>query len=155
MQATDIDINEVATKLAAPFSPEQIKFRIDGPVQDSAKKPGTHYARIVCYIDARDVQDRLNAVCGFNWSSHLEQQRCEKGYAYKCQLTIFGVSREDVGYSDTSPKDAASDALKRVGVHFQIARDLYRAGNMFAETEQKGKNWYIKASEERRLRAMF
>jgi hypothetical protein len=42
----------------------------------------------------------------------------------RCRLTVFGVTREDVGEGE-DPKAAFSDAIKRAAVHFGVGRALY------------------------------
>lgn len=88
------------------------------------------------YIDARQVMDRLDEVVGpGNWSDHYF---AHQGGAVECTLTIFGVSKSDVGYSnnpDADPDDkefeheplkaAYSDAFKRAGVKWGVGRFLY------------------------------
>jgi hypothetical protein len=50
--------------LTAPFPPERISWRVGSTAAD--KKRGMALA----YIDARDVMERLDAVCGpENWQS--------------------------------------------------------------------------------------
>lgn len=88
------------------------------------------------YIDARQVMDRLDTVVGpGNWSDHYF---AHANGAVECTLTIFGVSKSDVGYSnnpDAEPEDpqfeheplkaAYSDAFKRAAVKFGVGRFLY------------------------------
>ena len=85
------------------------------------------------YITARQVQDRLDKVLGpGHWSTRYRLID-PNGPAVECTLTIFGVSKADIGYSnnpdaehETEPLKAAySDAFKRAAVHFGIGRFLY------------------------------
>ena len=45
-------------------------------------------------------------------------------YSVECSLTVFGVTKRDVGIGDDL-KAAYSDALKRAAVKFYVARYLY------------------------------
>jgi hypothetical protein len=96
-------------------------------------------AQVAAYIDARLVFDRLDLVCGKEWSARFEQlprrllpPPCDRGgqplarppIYVRCQLTAFGVTREDVGEGE-DPKAAFSDAIKRAAVHFGVGRALY------------------------------
>src|SRR5688572_1559777 len=66
---TGISPEQVA-QLAAPFPPESIHWR----AQSVVERDGKHKALALAYLDARDVQDRLDGVCGpENWSdSYVE-----------------------------------------------------------------------------------
>ena len=80
---------------------------------------------MLCYIDARDVMDRLDEVCGSNWSDDYKEV---KGRIV-CTITIDGVSRSD-GAGDTEiegEKGGLSDAFKRAAVKWGIGRYLYNA----------------------------
>ena len=82
------------------------------------------------YITARQVQDRLDLVVGpGNWST---MYRVFDGSAVECTLTLFSVSKADVGYpnnpdhpEDESLKSAYSDSFKRAAVAWGIGRFLY------------------------------
>jgi hypothetical protein len=93
-------------------------------------------AGMMNYVTARQVQDRLDAVVGpGNWST---EYRVHGPHAVECRLTVFGVAKADIGYSnnpDAKPGDrdysaeplkgAFSDAFKRAAVAFGIGRFLY------------------------------
>lgn len=122
-------------KLSAPFPPEAIHWR----AQNVTERNGGS-ALALAYIDARDVQDRLDAVCGpENWSDRYEETA--KGRVI-CTLSICGpegcwISKSD-GAGDTDvegEKGALSDALKRAAVKWGIGRYLYDLGNVWAPCE--------------------
>lgn len=115
-----------------PVTTEELKG-LSAPTPDSEKKqrpaPGGS-GKMLTYIDARYVMDRLDAVCGMaNWQSKFEDTAIG---GVRCGI---GINIEDVGWvwkwdvgdeSTIEPtKGAHSDALKRAGVHWDIARDLY------------------------------
>jgi hypothetical protein len=90
-------------------------------------------ALAICYIDARDVMDRLDEVVGVeNWQD--EYTLIGDGQVM-CKLSVrFGdawVTKCDVGGESEQPdkgdreKAAFSDALKRAAVKFGIGRYLY------------------------------
>ncbi|MBV9543597.1 MAG: hypothetical protein JOY61_04405 [Chloroflexi bacterium] len=96
------------------------------------KGPG---GRILSYITARDVQNRLDGVLGpGNWSTSF-RVLSQEPWVVECTLTVCGASRADVGYSnapdsedETEPAKAAySDAVKRAAVGFGVGRWLYDA----------------------------
>lgn len=106
-------------ELKKPFPVNAISWRIG---QKSKTKPK---AMMLCYIDARDVMDRLDEVCGSNWSDDYKEV---KGRIV-CTITIDGVSRSD-GAGDTDfegEKGGLSDAFKRAAVKWGIGRYLYNA----------------------------
>ena len=107
-------------KLLKEFPAEEIQWKPETFNKEKTK------ALIVAYIDARAVMDRLDEVIGVgNWNDEYEVIYADKGnFSVKCKLTIFGVSKEDVGEGDTT-KGAFSDALKRAAVKFGIGRHLY------------------------------
>jgi hypothetical protein len=91
---------------------------------------------VVAYVDARFVYDRLDLVCGGQWSARFgplpralipRPRPGEQGAAplcVRCGMTLFGVTRVDVG-EGADPKAAVSDAAKRAAVHFGVGRVLY------------------------------
>lgn len=83
------------------------------------------------YITARQVQARLDEVVGpGNWSTSYF---AHGNGAVECTLSIYGVSKTDVGYSNNPDRDdeseplkaAYSDAFKRAAVAWGIGRFLY------------------------------
>jgi hypothetical protein len=108
--------------LRAPFDPEDVKFRPGAAVRDKVMA--------LAYVSSRAVMDRLDDAVGpENWSFRYEPlaigvdtMRLAKGI-----LTIYGVSKEDIGEaSNTSPsKGTVADALKRAAVQWGIGRYLY------------------------------
>lgn len=134
------NLEQVQAKLAKPFDNNTVKERIQSYVcqgkvvqKSSDGVPDGTEALVVSYIDARDVQERLDeAVGAFNWSFTWEPQQQDKQgrIPVKGVLTILGVTKSDVGYpngnDDPEPlKSAVSDALKRTAILFGIGRHLY------------------------------
>jgi hypothetical protein len=123
----------MARALAAPFDPRDVKLKPQ-VVQ------GTR-ALAVTYVDARAVQDRLDAVFGVDgWSTKYTPLA---DGSVMCDLSCrFGdewVTKGDVGSLSAQPdagdrvKAAFSDALKRAAVHFGVARYLYRLGGQWLD----------------------
>ena len=114
--------------LAAPFPKEKIHWRAQ-----SIKKDGTA-AMALAYLDARDVMDRLDAVCGpQGWQA--EHYDCGGG-KMACKIGIHSRIVDDEpqwvwksdGAGETqieAEKGAFSGALKRAGVMWGIGRYLY------------------------------
>lgn len=124
-------LDEALRELRRPPAPQAVKFKL----QDAIETSEGGFAQIVSYVDARLVYDRLDHVCGGNWfavceelPAGLQPQRPvepqDKLIHVRCKLTLFGVTREDVGEGQ-DPKAAVSDAVKRAAVQFGIARAIY------------------------------
>ena len=119
-------------ELKKPFPVNAISWRVG---QKSKSKPK---AMMLCYIDARDVMDRLDEVCGSNWSDDYKEV---KGRIV-CTITIDGVSRSD-GAGDTDfegEKGGLSDAFKRAAVKWGIGRYLYNASEYNTWIDTKDAN---------------
>ncbi len=87
---------------------------------------------MLAYVDARYVMDTLdNTVGAANWRADFRPSASAKPGAVQCDLSIRvdgeWITKSDVGTPSTIEPDkgAYSDALKRAGVHWGIARDLY------------------------------
>jgi hypothetical protein len=105
-------------------------------------------ALALAYIDARDVMDRLDTVCGpANWQDRYEFH----GSRTICYLSIrigdeWVTKADGAGDSDVeAEKGAISDALKRAAVKWGIGRYLYALESPWVpcETYEAGgkKHW--------------
>jgi hypothetical protein len=123
---TSPEIEAVMEALGAPFEKTEVKFR-PGVVSGNR-------ALALHFVDARVIQDRLDAVMGVaNWQDEYE---CLADGSVVCRLRLrLGgewITKMDVGgkseQSDEGDrrKAAFSDALKRAAVKFGIGRYLYR-----------------------------
>jgi hypothetical protein len=109
-------------RLAAEFPRSAVSWRAQTVTKDGTK------ALALAYIDARDVMDRLDEVCGpENWSDRYEFH----GSRTVCYLSLringeWIVKADGAGDSDVeAEKGAISDALKRAAVKWGIGRYLY------------------------------
>jgi len=121
--------NELS-KLNVATPKDEIKYRPGSTFNWAEKK----YARMLAYVDARYIQDKLDEIVGIgNWGNQFH--RDEKGILY-CTITIKFiredgsvdyVSKTDVGTESNveQQKGEVSDSFKRCAVHFGLARDLY------------------------------
>lgn len=130
-------LDEALRELRRPPAPAAVKFKLQAVSKDGSS------GQVACYIDARLVLDRLDLVCGAKWRASFEarpqalvpvvkEKEGERILYARCRLTVFGVTREDVGEGDT-PKAAFSDALKRAAVHFGVGRALYAIASPWLE----------------------
>lgn len=89
-----------------------------------------NFGRCVAYVDSRDVQNRLDDVCGiYGWQCNFKEVRGE----LFASVGIYNpenkewVWKEDCGVESKfeKAKGAASDAFKRASVKFGVGRFLY------------------------------
>jgi hypothetical protein len=124
----------------------------------------------LAYIDARDVQDRLNQVCGVFWQCRHSDAgggklACDIGIkvgdewlwrgdgAGETEVRAEGPTREQ--QIDMAQKGAFSDAFKRAGVRWGIARYLYDIESEWVAIERKGNSYGIAPSELPKLRRLL
>ena len=127
--------DEIKRQLAAPFHAYYVGWKAQATTRDKTR------ALAVPYVDARTVMDRLDQAAGpENWSDSYRLVSAGDGeFAVECTLTLFGVSKADVGTADersngssnhrlAAPvaKSAYSDALKRAAVRWGVGRYLHR-----------------------------
>lgn len=123
---------EIQTALAAEFEDSEVGWKPQVTTKGKQKEPitrnGVQVAGCTAHIDARAVMNRLDAVVGVGgWS---DAYTVLNGKNVECTLTVFGVSKSDVGETNDggfadAMKSAYSDALKRAAVKFGIGRYLY------------------------------
>jgi hypothetical protein len=129
-------------KLWAKTTADEIEWRI----QDCGEKAsGEVWARLIPYIDARAVMDRLDRCIGpHRWTDSYKE--IEGGFI--CSLSIYTqngwITKEDASdKSDIEPiKGGISGALKRAATKWGIGRDLYSLEPVFANTSADKKPGY-------------
>ncbi len=142
---------DIIKQLSEPFPPEQVNLLVKTDPNEKGN------SLIVPYIDARDVIGRLNEVVPGDWS---DAYRDVKG-GTECALTIYGVTRCDVGDADNRNepgKTGYSDSLKRAAVKFGIGGYLYELPRVWGKVRQvgNGKAHVIDSpEEERRIRSQL
>lgn len=124
---------QITEELRKPFPASKIRWRIGALMQNKTK------ARLLAYIDARDVMERLDEVLGIaGWEDYYEDTKAGKETGVQCHLTLtLPVDTENKWANVVTKCDAAastniedlkgsySDAFKRAAVKFGIGRDLY------------------------------
>ena len=132
-------------RLYAPFSPTVISWRVGSVSKDKSK------GMALAYIDARDVMDRLDEVCGpggwqCRYSHTAGKTVCDIG------IKIGGEwvwKADGAGDSDIeAEKGALSDAFKRAAVRWGVGRYLYNLPSPWV-TLENGR--YIPKAEQARL----
>ena len=124
-------LSDVQKRLQAPFSAQLVSWKPQTFNKDKTR------AMMVAYIDARCVQDRLDAVCPDDWSFRIEVIPGTPTPTVRGSLTVLGMTREDIGEAGEGDagtlKAAASDAMKRTAVQFGIGRYLYDLPRVWVE----------------------
>jgi hypothetical protein len=115
------------------------RFRKEMPSKERAGRGGKSFS----YVTARQVAKRLDDVVGpGNWSTDWQCLRAEHPVAARVGLSVFGVWKWDVGYSNNPEADeeadksyeleplkaAVSDGFKRAAVQWGVGRWLYGDG---------------------------
>jgi len=133
-------------KLHAETPVKERKYRVGNTFMHGGKKWGN----MLCYVDARYVQDKLDEIIGVgNWSSDFTEI---KGSLF-CKITIsflrdngdIGiVSKMDCGTESNveKQKGEVSDSFKRTGVQLGIGRDLYNLPNYKVELNEFNGKFY-------------
>lgn len=130
---------DISRRLREPFDPRDVDFRVQGKVNGETGK-----AQVVAYIDARAVQDRLDAVVGAgNWSFDWTPLVIDNGEVMvaKGVLTVYGVSKADAGSASNFEQTlgAVSHCFKRAAVHWGIGRYLYNLPMAWVPVERGGR----------------
>jgi len=111
---------ELLEKLAEPFPPAAIQWRAGATNKDRTR------AQALPYVDPREYERRLDALCPGEWS--VEFQPWGEGRII-CRLTIHGVTRSSTGESDGEGfaigTAAEAQAFKRACSKFGLGRYLY------------------------------
>ncbi len=113
---------EMMVALKEPFPTSVISWRPGSVTRDSSK------AMALAYIDARDVQDRLDDTCGLGWQVRTPWASngtiaCEIGLLVEGEWRWRG---DGAGATDVEgEKGAFSDAFKRAAVRWGVGRYLY------------------------------
>ncbi len=146
---------DVAKRLAAPFPPSWISWRI---AQAGKDKNGKIWAKCLAYMDGRCVINRLDEVFGIgNWYDRYVN--IAGGVRCTLWVKIGGewIGKEDAA-EDTdieSIKGGHSNALKRAGVKWGIGRYLYNLEETWAQiTDDQDAN-YAGKNEKKGLPAFY
>lgn len=131
-------------KLAEPFPADDIEWRI----QSSGLSGGTPWARVLAYITARAIMDRLDEVCK---PAFWKVRYTHEGGGVMCHLAIDVSEVESEVWVEKSDgaeqtdiekfKGGLSSALKRAGSVWGIGRYLYKLESGFAECDKNTKKF--------------
>lgn len=146
--------------LKAPFPPEKISWRVGSTTQDKTK------GMALAYIDARDVMERLDAVCAQYWQAEyvpMPNSSCCCRIGIKIGEEWIWRSNGALNITDSEKPDARemaekgsySDAFKRAAVLWGIGRYLYDLDSPWVKLKPVGKSFAIDDSELPRLRKLL
>ncbi len=134
--------------LKKPFIPTAINFRVGATNSDKTK------GIALAYLDARNVMERLDEVCGIaGWQCRYPFMGCcdigirmVRGAG---QLDEWVWKSNGAGQSDIeAEKGQYSDAFKRAAVLWGVGRYLYDLPNTWFPIESRGRSYgFTKAAE--------
>lgn len=149
------------TALSAPFPPDRVSWRVGSSNKKKRQREtGDSHAKAtkgmaLAFINSRDVQERLDDVCGpANWQDRYEFH----GPRTVCYLSIrvdgeWVTKADGAGDSDVeAAKGSISDALKRAAVKWGIGRYLYALPSPWVDLD----DWeQITEASQRKLEALL
>jgi hypothetical protein len=138
------NLKDIFARLAAPFHPSDIEWRVGATNADKTK------AMALAYITSRAVMDRLDEVIGpENWRDEYDAGP-DGGVICGLTLRINGewITKWD-GAENTefeAIKGGLSDAFKRAGYKWGIGRYLYKLDIAWVGCEVHGKTVVLKST---------
>ena len=130
------------SRLADPFAEEEIEWRIQQAGR--GRSSGRIYARVLAYVTARAIQQRLDEVCGpGRWRNDFREG---PGGGVLCAISIYvddalgwvtkwdGAENTDV----EGVKGGLSSSYKRAACQWAVGRYLYSLPDAWAEVREDG-----------------
>jgi hypothetical protein len=153
-----VTAQDLFDELSAPFPVEMIDWRV-GPTNEKYIKDGEPIkGQPLCYIDARAVMDRFDAVCGPDgWQNHYT---AGVGGSIVCNIGVriegdWIWKADGAGATDMEgEKGALSDAFKRAAVRWGVGRYLYDLKAPRIVLEKRGKSVVIPDGELAKLNTL-
>lgn len=134
--------NKILTELSKPFHPSRIIWK---PGALTGKKDK---AMALAYADLRAYQNRLDEVCGLDWSATYTPW----GDRIICHVTINGITRSSTGEPDSASERnensgsvAEAMAFKRACAMFGLGRYLYNLPSLWVEYDAPNQRFTDKA----------
>jgi len=136
-----VALQQVLEDLRKPFHPSQVTWK-PGAVKGDR-------ALALAYADLRAYMNRLDEVCGTDWSVAYEPWGEDR---IICRLTILGVTRSSTGEttneserSEIGGTVAEAQAFKRASAMFGLGRYLYTLPTGWADYDPATKRFTDKA----------
>lgn len=137
-------IDEILQELRKPFHPSQITWKPGSVTEDGTK------ALALAYADLRAYQNRLDEVCGMDWSVSYTPW----GERIVCHLTIQGITRSSTGEPDMQAERseiagtaAEAQAFKRACSMFGLGRYLYNLPMVWADYDAENNRFTEQAKK--------
>ena len=134
--------NHILEELSKPFHPSHITWR---PGALTGKKDK---ALALAYADLRAYQNRLDEVCGMEWSVSYTPWSDR----IICHVTINGITRSSTGEPDSDAERAEmagtsteAQAFKRACAMFGLGRYLYNLPSLWVEYDAPNQRFTDKA----------
>lgn len=144
-------MSEIWEKLKEPFAPDRVSWRVGATSDDKGLA--------LAYIDARDVMERLDEVCGpGGWQdSYTETAKGRVLCTIRIRIGDEWIAKSDgAGNTDVeADKGGISDAFKRAAVKWGIGRYLYDVDSPWVKITKRGKSSFIDKDELPRLARML
>jgi len=135
-------MNAILEQLRKPFHPSHVTWK-PGSVNE-----GQTRALALSYGDLRAYQNRLDEVCGIDWSVTYTPW----GDRIVCHLTIQGITRSSTGEPDSQSErseitgtSAEAQAFKRACAMFGLGRYLYQMPTVWVEYDPEEKQFTDRA----------
>ena len=140
-----MDIKEIEKKLKAPFAAKDIEWR----VQSAGERDGKPWAKVLAYVTARAIMDRLDEVVGIDsWQDHYEAGPeggvlCKLSVCISRDVADIWITKEDCAENTDieAVKGGISGAIKRAAVKWGIGRYLYDLSEGWAVVSENGEHW--------------
>jgi len=136
------NMNEILQELRKPFHPSHVTWKPGSVNKDQTK------ALALAYADLRAYQNRLDEVCGIDWSVTYTPW----GDRIVCHLTIQGITRSSTGEPDSQSErseiagtTAEAQAFKRACAMFGLGRYLYQLPSVWVEYEGSSRHFTDRA----------
>lgn len=131
-------IDNILQELRKPFHPSDVTWKPQATTKDNTK------AMAAAYADMRAYQNRLDEVCGMDWSVTYTPW----GDRIVCHITISGVTRSSSGEGDSQSERseiagtaAEAQAFKRACAMFGLGRYLYNFPTTWVEYDASKKQF--------------
>lgn len=159
-----MNTQEQLAALSRHFAPDAITWRV-GPTVKAREGDGKR-GQPLAYIDARDVQNRLDEVFGAFWQAEYVPMSngtycCRIGlfiegqWIWRSNGAIVTQDRDDADAKEMAEKGGYSDAFKRAAVLWGIGRYLHDIKAPWIDLEPSGKSWKIPQSAYSRLEELL
>jgi hypothetical protein len=147
-------------KLAAPFSPDDVGWRLGHTFKSNDVLKGI----AMPYATNRAIQKRLDETFGiFGWKNEYKEwlkgsQLCgiSVRVTYEDGVTEWVTKWDGAECTDFEPiKGGLSDSMKRCAFQWSIGRYLYDIETQYVDVEEKGKTKTIGKKEKERLKSFL